>query len=432
MTNRGPVTVAVVGAGARGRAYARLVAAHPDLARVVAVAEPRAAYRNRFGEEHGIPEGLRFTSWEGLAGRPRLADAAIVATPDALHVAPAVALADRSYAILLEKPMAPTEAGCRAVVDAVHRTGVLLAVGHVLRYTPYSRALRAILDAGRIGSVVSVQHLEPVGYWHFAHSYVRGNWRNERESSSLLLAKSCHDLDWIRFVIGAPCRRLSSFGSLSHFRSSERPEGAGDRCVDCAIEPSCPYSAVRFYRRALADPALRYWVEIITSDVSAAGVDEALRHGPYGRCVYASDNDVVDHQVVNMEFGGGETAAFTVTAFTPVARRLTRIFGTRGFIDGDGRQLTCFDFLTESTAVIDTATGGTGLAGGGHGGGDEGLLLAFVNAVRRGDRSQVDTTPDEILESHLMAFAAERSRREGRTVDVVTTLTADGTAAAPG
>jgi predicted dehydrogenase len=413
-----PVTVAVVGAGGRGRAYARHAAAHPEAATVVAVAEPRLEYRERFAAEHAIPPAMQFATWEELAARPQLADAAIVATPDAVHVGPAVALAERGYAMLLEKPMAPTEAGCRMVVDAVERSGVLLAVAHVMRYTPYTRSLKAMLDAGRVGDVVDVQHMEPVGYWHFAHSYVRGNWRNEAESTFLLLAKSCHDLDWIRFVIGAPCRRVASFGSLAHFTSADRPPGAAERCVDCGIEPSCPYSAARFYRRALADPGRRYWVEIMTPDVSPAGVERALRDGPYGRCVYASDNDVVDHQVVAMEFAGGQTAGFTVTAFTPIARRLTRISGTRGFIDGDGRHLRCFDFLSDTNDVVDTAPAGSGLASGGHGGGDEALLLAFARAVATGDRTMIETTPAEILESHLMAFAAEQARREGRVVEL--------------
>jgi predicted dehydrogenase len=407
-----PVTVAVVGAGARGRAYAGYALAHPEEATVVAVAEPRPPYRDWFAGVHGIAADRVFTTWEELAARPRLADAVIVATPDALHVEPAAALAERGYAILLEKPMAPTEDGCRRVVDVVRRTGVLFAVGHVLRYTPYTVALKALLDQGVVGDVVSVQQLEPIGFWHFAHSYVRGNWRNEAESTFMLLAKSCHDLDWIRFVVGDRCLRVSSFGNLSHFKPSERPAGAGDRCIDCAVEPTCPYSAARFYRRALADPHLRYWVEIVTRDVSAEGVESALRDGPYGLCVYASDNDVADHQVVNMEFSGGQTASLSVTAFTPQAPRMSRIFGTRGYIDGNGRAFSVFDFLTESTRVVEPEWGE------GHGGGDEGLVRAFVAAVAAGDPSRIRTSPVEILESHLMAFAAERSRRERCVVDL--------------
>lgn len=418
LTGRRPVTIAVVGAGGRGRAYAGYTIAHPEEATVVAVAEPRARYREWFAEVHRLGNDRAFTTWEELTARPRLADAVIIATPDALHVEPAVALADLGYAILLEKPMAPTEAGCRQVVEAVRRTGVLLAVGHVLRYTPYTVALKALLDQGRLGDIVTVQHLEPVGYWHFAHSYVRGNWRSQAESTFLLLAKACHDLDWIRYLVGAPCVRVSSFGALSHFRPSERPPGAADRCLDCPVEAACPYSAVRFYRRALADPHLRYWVEIITPDVSPDGVEQALRHGPYGRCVYTSDNDVVDHQVVNMEFAGRQTASFTVTAFTPQAPRMTRLFGTRGFADGDGHQLRVFDFLSEATEVVETASYGPGSASGGHGGGDQGLMRAFVAAVAGGDPSPINTTPAEILESHLMAFAAERSRLEHRVVEL--------------
>jgi predicted dehydrogenase len=410
------VTLAVVGAGARGRAYAGQAANHPEDVRVVAVAEPRDDYREHFAGAFDIPADRAFRTWEDLADRPQLADAVIVATPDALHVEPAVALAERGYAVLLEKPMAPTEDGCRRVVEAAERTGVLLAVGHVLRYTPYTRALKQVLGEGRIGEVVSVQHLEPVGYWHQAHSYVRGNWRNEATSTFMLLAKSCHDLDWIRHLVGRPCTRVSSFGSLSHFRASERPVGAADRCLDCGVEPSCPYSAVRFYRRALADPRHRYWVQVITPDVSEAGVYRALREGPYGRCVYACDNDVVDHQVVNLEFEGGATAGFTMTAFTPVVDRLTRLFGTHGHVEGDGHHLRVFDFLTERWETIDTRPPGGEGAAGGHMGGDAGLMRAFIDAVARGDPSAVETQPREILESHLIAFAAERARREGRVV----------------
>ncbi|MGH9247193.1 MAG: Gfo/Idh/MocA family protein [Acidimicrobiales bacterium] len=413
---RRPVTIAVVGAGARGRAYAHYALVHPDEASIVAVAEPRPPYREAFAARHAIADDRVYATWAELARRPQLADAVIIATPDALHVEPALAFATQGYAVLLEKPMAPTEEGCRRVVEAAERHGVLLTVGHVLRYTPFTRILKGLVDEGRIGEIVSIQHLEPVGYWHYAHSYVRGNWRREDESTFMLLAKSCHDLDWIRYVMGRACVRVSSFGSLTHFRASERPEGAGERCVDCAVEPTCPYSAVRFYRRALGEPRGSYWVEIITPDVSESGVMTALRHGPYGRCVYASDNDVVDHQVVNMEFDGGRTAGFTMTAFTPVADRKTRLFGTRGYLEGDGRRLRIYDFLSERTDTIDARPPGRAGAESGHGGGDFGLMRAFVAAVAQGDPAAINTTPREILESHLMAFAAERSRREGRVV----------------
>ncbi|MFH1568220.1 MAG: Gfo/Idh/MocA family oxidoreductase, partial [Gemmatimonadota bacterium] len=231
-----PVSLAIVGAGGRGAGYATFAAAHPDRARVVAVAEPRDRYREQVVAKYGVAADLTFTDWRDLAERPRLADAAIIATQDAMHVGPAVALAAKGYHILLEKPMAPDEAGCRQIVAAALEAGTIFAVCHVMRYTAYTRTLKRLLDDGRIGEVVSIQHLEPVGHWHQAHSFVRGNWGNEAASSPMLLAKSCHDLDWLRHVMGEPCQAIQSFGSLKHFRASEKPAGAADRCLDCRVE----------------------------------------------------------------------------------------------------------------------------------------------------------------------------------------------------
>ncbi|SEF55783.1 Oxidoreductase family, C-terminal alpha/beta domain [Nonomuraea solani] len=401
------VTLAVVGAGSRGTSYARH-AVETGQARVVAVADPLDVRRDRF------PEAAQYADWRELAALPRQADAVIIATQDRDHVEPAVRFAELGYDILLEKPMAVSEDDCRRIVAAAERSDAVFAVCHVLRYTPYTRALKALLDAGRIGEIVSIQHLEPVGWWHQAHSYVRGNWRRADESTFMLLAKSCHDLDWLVHLTGKQVTRVSSFGDLKHFRPENRPAGAADRCLDCAVEPDCPYSAKRIYLpRAGKD---EWPLSVITDDVSEAGVLEALRTGPYGRCVYACDNDVVDHQVVNMEFEGGTTASFTMTAFTPALHRQTRVFCTRGSIDGDGNTLTITDFVTGRTETIDTSATGDATARGGHGGGDEGLVDAFLTAVATRDRSSVLSSPGESLHSHLIAWAAERSRLEGETV----------------
>ncbi|MFA6110855.1 MAG: Gfo/Idh/MocA family oxidoreductase [Candidatus Latescibacterota bacterium] len=409
-----PVRLAVIGAGSRGTGYAAYAAAHPDQAQVVAVAEPRAFYRDRLAREHRIPSERVFADWREAAAAPRLADAAIIATQDAVHVEPAEAFAGRGYHLLLEKPMAPDEDGCRRIHRAVTDAGILFAVCHVMRYTAYTRRLKALLEAGAIGDLVSLQHLEPVGYWHQAHSFVRGNWRNERESSPMLLAKSCHDLDWLRHVMGVPCERVSSFGSLKHFRREEKPAAAGDatRCLDCPCEATCPYSARRIYLGRVARGQTGWPVDVLTPEVSEVTVTEALRTGPYGRCVYECDNDVVDHQVVNLLFAGGRTAAFTMTAFNLGGHRRTRLFGTRGEIAGDGVCLEVTDFLTDRTEVIDTAAADGSILGG-HGGGDYGLMQSFVAAVAAGDQSRVMSGPDETLETHLMVFAAERSRRQG-------------------
>jgi predicted dehydrogenase len=412
-----PVTLVVVGAGNRGSAHGRWALAQPDRARVVAVAEPRELRRGRFAARHGIPADATLASWQELAARGRVADAVLICTQDTAHAEPAVAFAELGYHVLLEKPMATTEAGCRRIVEAVERAGVIFAVCHVLRYTPYTALVKRVVDEGRLGEVLCVQHLEPVGFSHHAHSYVRGAWRRQGAAAFMLLAKSCHDLDWLRYVVGRPIRRVASFGGLSHFRPEHRPEGAADRCLDCAVEPTCPYSAVRFYSRFLdrgVDWDGDHWpLDAVMDRYTEADLRAALRDGPYGRCVYACDNNVVDHQVVAMEFDGGPTGTFVMTAFNAGGHRRTRLFGTRGELEGDGETVRVHDFLTGGDEVLSAATPGDATAGGGHGGGDWGLMDAFVRAVATGDRSHVLTGPRESLEAHLAVFAAERARREG-------------------
>lgn len=414
-----PVTLAVIGAGERGATLSRFALAHPDRLKVVAVAEPRAEYRERLAAAHDVALRGCFDDWRALLEGPRRADAVLVATQDALHRAPAEAALARGYHLLLEKPMAPSDVDCAAIADAARRAGVVFAVCHVLRYTPYTRTIKRLIAEGAVGRVASVERLEPVGHWHQAHSYVRGNWRREDLSSSMLLAKSCHDLDWIRHVVGRPCRRLSSFGSLLHFRREDEPEGAADRCLDCSVEAGCPWSARRIYlERSLRGE--RGWpMAVLTPDPEPGQIERALREGPYGRCVYRCDNDVVDHQVVAMEFEGGATASFTMTGFTRIRRRETRIFGTRGELRGDGRRIEVFDFLTETTKSLDTEVPAP-CAMDGHGGGDYGLMEAFTTAVALADPSMVLSGPDESLETHRMVFAAEEARRRGRVVSLDT------------
>jgi predicted dehydrogenase len=412
-----PVTLAVVGAGNRGNTHGDWALANPERARVVAVSEPREPRRARFAARHDLPAGAAVADWRELADRGRVADAVLVCTQDTMHVEPAIAFAELGYHVLLEKPMATTEAGCRRIVEAVERAGVLFAVCHVLRYTPYTALVKQVVDAGRLGEVVSVQHLEPVGFLHHAHSYVRGPWRRQDSASFMLMAKSCHDLDWLQYVVGRPVRRVASFGGLAHFRPEHRPEGAADRCLDCAVEPSCPFSAVRFYTRCLERGA-GWPLDAVVDDYTEADLQAALRHGPYGRCVYASDNDVVDHQVVAMEFDGGPTGTFTMTAFNAGGHRRTRLFGTRGELDGDGETVRVFDFLSGTAEVLSARPPGDASAGGGHGGGDWGLMDAFVRAVATGDPAHVLTGPKESLAAHAVVFAAERARLEGRVATV--------------
>ncbi len=420
-----PVTAVIVGAGGRGMTYAQFAQEHPDRLQIVGVAEPREWNRAYMTETYRLPAENVYHDWRELATRPRFADAVIVATQDKMHVEPAIAFARLGYALLLEKPMAPSEAECLQIVEAVKENNVLFGVCHVMRYTRYTQMLKEVVDSGAIGEIVSVQHLEPVGYWHQAHSFVRGNWRNETESSFMLLAKSCHDLDWIRYIVGDRCQSVSSFGSLKHFKSSEKPDAAGTatRCLHCDYETQCPYSAKKIYLGRLAEGETGWPVNVLTPEPTLETVTAALENGPYGRCVYECDNDVVDHQVVNLRFANDATATFTMTAFNKAAHRKTHIFGTRGEIYGDGEKIEVFDFLTDQTRVIDTeassasaADGGSAL--GGHGGGDYGLIDHFVQAVCENNPNLILSGPEESLETHRMVFAAEQARHENKVVNL--------------
>jgi predicted dehydrogenase len=411
-----PVEMIIAGAGDRGFVYASYAKVHPDRAKVVGVAEPRDFYREKMAKEHNIPDENIFKDWKDLAKKEKFADIAIVTTQDHMHKDPAIAFAKRGYHILLEKPMASDEKSCREITKTVLDKKILFAVGHVLRYTRYTQILKELISSGIIGDIISIQHLEPVGFWHQAHSFVRGNWRNEKESSFMLLTKSCHDIDWIRYIMGKRCVSISSYGSLTHFKKENKPSIAGENCLECNFEPDCPYSAKRIYLGFIKRGEKGWPVTVITSDITVAGVVKAIREGPYGRCVYECDNDVVDHQIVNMEFEGGETASFTMTGFTKARQRETRIFGTRGEIYGNGTKIQFFEFLTGRSEILDLSEEyPSSLAD--HGGGDYGLIHSFISAVSENDPSKILSGPEETLETHLMTFAAERSRRERKTID---------------
>lgn len=410
-----PLRLAVVGVGSRGLTYAR-ESVRTGEAVVTALAEPRESRRREAAAELGVAPERALAGWPELLALPDLdVDAVVVATPDRQHTAPALAVLALGLPLLLEKPMAPTQEEAEQIVAAAERSGAIVCVAHVLRYSAYTAAVKQVIDSGAIGDVVSVEHLEPVGWWHQAHSFVRGNWAREDESNPMLMSKCCHDVDWLSYVVGRPALRVSSFGSLSHFTAAAKPAGAGHRCLDCAVEPDCPYSARRIYLEHVDDPAARTWpLSVLTTDVTEAGVTAALQEGPYGRCVYDCDNDVVDHQVVNLEYEGGVTASLTMTAFTPMEFRRTRVFGTRGSLEGDGHSVSVFDFLTSrwtTTAVVDPEDPE---AADGHLGADADLTRAFLRAVREQDPSLVLTSAAESLHTHAIVWAAERARHAGR------------------
>lgn len=403
-----PVTALVVGAGNRGCAYSAYSRAHPDKLKIVAVGEPREAIRQEFTKAFGVEQ--QFAGWEEAAAQPKLADIALITTQDQMHKEPAIAFARLGYHILLEKPMAVTEEDCEAIVAACEESGVMLAVCHVLRYAPVNRLIKRLIEDGTIGDLVNIQHTEPVGFFHFAHSYVRGNWRREASSSFSLLTKSCHDVDLIRYWMDRPCTRVSSFGSLLHFRKEKKPAVAADHCVDCPLTvQQCAFNARKY--------ATSWFGETVMRDAGVDDIEEALRVSPYGRCVYNCDNDVVDHQVVNFEFAGGVTASFTMVAFTEkLCVRRTVVHGTRGELTcDDGESVMHFDFATGQKKRLMEETAH---AHWGHGGSDYYTIATFVDAVAKKDPSLLPTRGRDALRSHLLTFAAERARRTGTVLSV--------------
>lgn len=408
-----PVEAVLVGAGNRGfLAYGAYAQRVPWDLRFVAVAEPNEERRVRFAQMHGIPPERQFRSWEELAERPQLAPALINATMDRDHYPSTVAFLQAGYHVLLEKPMATTPEHCIALAQLAERLGRILQVAHVLRYAPFFRKIYEFVQTGRLGEIVSVDWRENLSYAHFAHSFIRGNWANTERASPMILTKCCHDLDLLVWILERHCQRVSSFGSLTHFTAAKAPPGAPERCTDgCPVADDCPYYAPRLY--LTASPGSPF-LHAVSPDPSPEAVLRALATGPYGRCVYRCDNTAVDHQVVLMEFEGQLAVSLTMQGCSHVEGRTVRIDGTRATLlaNESRRELLVADHLTGETDLIRLPQ-----PLGGHGGGDVGLIRAFVRAVR-GEPVDVLTSARQSVESHLLAFAAEESRVTGRIVDL--------------
>jgi len=402
----------LIGAGQRGHhIYGRWALDHPDRLRMVAVADPRPDRLDRFADAHGIPASHRFGNPDTLLSMPRIAPAAIVASPDRTHHRHVLAALRAGYHVLAEKPMAATLAQCFDLVEASSHAPATLHIGHVLRFTPFFQTLREVVRSGRLGDVVTVEHRENVRSWHMAHSYVRGNWGRGELATPMIVAKCCHDFDILHWNLGSPVTRLSSVGSLFEFHPERAPAGATLRCTDPCPVTDCPYDA----RRVYLDPSIKGWpVHVITDDLSAEGRLEALRQGPYGLCAYRAESNVVDHQVVTMQLDSGTSVAMIMHGHSHEESRTMRYDGTRATLRGVfGRQ--------QSIIVIDHVSGEPeeipiGTAASGHGGGDGGIMEAFLATVETG--APPATSAAESLEGHLLAFLAEEARLTGTVIDV--------------
>ncbi|MGG7164904.1 Gfo/Idh/MocA family protein [Clostridium ihumii] len=407
----GKIKIALIGAGARGMyAYAPYVKANPEIVEFVAVAEPNETRRNQFKEEYNIKDESVFDTWEKLLEGEKLGDAIIIANNDESHYEPTKIALEKGYHVLLEKPMSNK-------LDHIVKLGELakkysnqvFMICHVLRYTPFFSELKKIIDSKELGQLINIQHNENIAHWHFAHSFTRGNWRNSDETSPLILAKSCHDMDLLLWFAESNCRKIASFGHLSHMNSKSFKEGMADRCLDCNFKNQCPYSAVKLY---LGEKPI--FKTVVHPIPTKENLEEALRTGPYGRCVYKCDNNVVDHMVTILEFENNITATFNLSAFTDECNRTLKLMFTHGEVRAhDGKNIIEVKNFNESewkTVVPEVVKSG-------HLGGDTEIMKNFINIIR-GENGQVKTSALTSVESHIMAFAAEHSRLNSEVVNV--------------
>ena len=412
------IKIIVVGAGGRGKDYTDIMARFPEKFQVVGVAEPIESRREYMRTKHNIPAENCFDTWEKILEKPKFADAAIISTMDRMHFAPAMEAIRKGYNLLLEKPAAPTAEECLAIESEAKKYGVRILVCHVLRYSPFYVTLKSLIDKGEIGRVMSIQHAEGVGNVHQSHSFVRGNWGNAEKSSPMLLQKSCHDMDILQWLVGKECKRVSSFGSLTYFIKENAPEGSPDYCIEgCPMAAECPYNAVKLYY----DDKDNDWFRNAATGIVSPTDDEvahALRTTQYGKCVFKCDNNVVDHQVVNLEFEDGTVVDFNMSAFNKGGRYI-RVMGTKGEIlnrNTDGI-LELYKFEDGSKTLIDIKTYGDTIVSG-HGGGDEGIVHALYDYLTTGVITEQLSEIGISVKNHMIAFAAEESRHTGKVVNV--------------
>lgn len=412
------LTAILIGAGNRGEGYTNIMAQMQDKFKVIAVAEPIESRRNDIKEKHQIPDEMCFDDWKPLLALGKIADIAIIATMDKQHLEPTMEAISCNYDILLEKPVSPDPMECQKIALYAEEKGIKIVVCHVLRYTPIFITIKKLIDEGKLGRIISINHEECVGNVHQSHSFVRGNWSNIERASCMLLQKSCHDMDILQWLVGKKCKKVQSFGSLTYFRKENAPENSPEYCVEgCPKADTCPYNAVKLY---LDDKENSWFRTTCTREANPTNemVEKALRTTQYGKCVFKCDNDVVDHQTVNLLFEDDITVTFTMSAFNK-GGRFIHIMGTkselRASMATEDAPITLYDFMTKETIEI-PIIGKDGLVNG-HGGGDDGIIEAlydYLNGEYTGcSISDIRTS----VNNHLIVFAAEESRIKGSVVD---------------
>ena len=419
-----PITVAIAGCGSRGLdTYAACQARFPDKMQVVAAADIRPEKLAQMKALCNLTDAQCYASAEDMLAAGKLADVMFICTQDRQHYGHAMAALELGYHLVLEKPFSVTIEDCKAIERKATELNRRVIVCHVLRYMVFYQKIRELIKAGKVGEIVSIQASEQVGFWHQAHSFVRGNWGVEEKSAPMLLAKCCHDMDILLWLTGKHCKRVSSFGSLKHFKPEFAPPGAAARCTDgCPAADTCPYNAERFYMGKIREGNTGWPVNILTTQHDEDGVMKALREGPYGRCVYSCGADVVDHQVVNLLLEDDVTITFSMCGFSKYNQRFIRVMGTHGEIVGVPeeniiRVMPCVG--EEESIDVRTLTNDFS----GHMGGDARMLEEYLDLLMGvSEGSESLTSVQSSLESHLVALAGELSRKRGGEVIELNTL----------
>ena len=405
----GPVSIVAIGAGNRTNKYLEYVKQHPEKVKLVGVVELNDIRRHKVAEHFRLDASCCYSDYQEFFRSPLKADAVMICTPENMHFKPTMLAIEAGYHVLLEKPIAQTLEECQTIGKAAQKKGVLVSVCHVLRYHPYFMKIKELVDSGELGHIISINHRTSVGVDRAAHGFVRGIWRSERMSNPMLMSKCCHDIDFLLWLTKTPCRKLTSFGSLRWFRAKNAPEGSSERCIDCGVESTCPFSAIDLYK------VRRDWIanfDVPEGKTIDDVIEDQLREGLYGRCVYHCDNDVVDHQIVSMEMESEVTVNFSMDIFTLKDYRETHISLTEGEIHGDETRLRVRRFRGAKETVYDFSDLSHQPF---HAGADLAIVADFIDAIRSGHRDLV-TSIERSVESHRICFEAERSRKEQRTI----------------
>lgn len=410
------IKVALAGLGNRGKDnYAKCAKLFPEKMEIVAIADIDPDKVADVAKEYGIPKSHCFSSAEEMLEQEKLADAMFITTQDKQHIGHAIPALKKGYHLLLEKPISPVLEECQEIVRVANECKKMVVVCHVLRYTPFYTKLKEVIDSGMVGDIVSVMAIENVGYYHHAHSFVRGNWRNSDMTSPMILQKCCHDMDLYLWLTGKTCQSVSSFGSNYLFKKECAPAGAATRCMEqCQAKDDCPFDAEKIYlldKKIGAKNGNTGWpLNVLTLHPTVESVTEAIKTGPYGRCVYACDNNVVDHQVVNLNMTDGSTIHLTMCGFTSSFSRHAKLMGTKGDIVADMEKNTIeIAVYGKEKIVIDVSKLSDDFSG--HGGGDRRMVEEFIDILLGiKDKTPSITSVEDSVESHYCSLAAEESR----------------------